>query len=236
VGGYPRLYSQKTDPSIWLGSYIQTYLERDIRTLSQIANLRVFENFLHLIAGRSGQLLDSSSVGKAVGVTHNTIRSWMSLLETSGIIFLLNPFSKNLGKRIIKTPKLYFLDTGLMCKLLDINSPNQLLTHPLYGQIFETFIVSEYYKYINNHNIGSKLYFWRNRDGLEADLVVEYQNNIDLFEVKSTQTIPENPFDKISRIRNIIQQDGKQYLIYGGKEKQNQTSGSIIPWSETPRL
>ena len=236
IGGYPRLFSSKIESSVWLGGYIQKYLERDIRTLSQISNLRVFENFLHLIAGRSGQLLDMLSLGNAIGVTHNTIRSWISLLETSGIVFLLSPYLTNLGKRVVKTPKLYFLDTGLMCKLLEISSHKQLPTHPLYGAIFETFVVSEYFKYISNHNTGSRLYFWRNRDGLEADLVVESGIKTDLYEIKSSQTVPVDPFDKTSKIRNLLKQDGKQYLIYSGKEKQNRSQGIIYPWLETPML
>lgn len=231
-GGYPRLYDKKIEIKQWLDSYVQTYLERDISLISHIENLRVFENFIHLAAGRSGQLLNLSSLAGDVGVSHNTIRSWISLLETSGIIFLLKPHHTNLNKRIIKTPKLYFVDTGLLCYLIGVNSADQLSTHPLFGNIFETFIVSEYLKNINNSQDYSRLYFWRNRDGLEADLFIEANQNINLVEIKSAQTVPESPFSHLVSIRDIIHKPGQNFLIYGGDQKQIRSEGSILPWTE----
>lgn len=231
-GGYPRLYDQKTDIPLWFGSYIQTYLERDINLISHIENLRTFENFLHLAAGRSGQLLNLSSLANDIGVSHNTIKSWLNLLETSGIIFLLKPFYTNINKRLIKTPKLYFVDTGLLCHLLGIHSFAQLPTHPLYGQIFETFVVSEYLKNIANHQLFTKIYFWRNREGLEADLVIEGAKKLTLFEIKSSQTIPIIPFGHLPNIRNLIKKEGDNILIYGGDGKQKRTNGIVLPWTQ----
>lgn len=231
-GGYPRLYDQKLEVNQWFSNYVQTYLERDISLISHISNLRSFENFLHLAAGRSGQLLSLSSLASDVGVSHNTIKSWIELLDISGIIFLLKPYHSNINKRIIKTPKLYFADTGLLCYLLGITSPNQLPTHPLYGSIFESYIVSENLKNNINGQTFSKIYFWRNREGLEADLLIENGQNFDLIEIKSSQTIPVEVFDNILKIRPLIKKTGKNILIYRGKERQNRSDGFIIPWND----
>ena len=231
-GGYPRLYDQKINVSLWFSNYVQTYLERDISLISHIENLRTFENFLHLSAGRSGQLLNLSSLANDAGVSHNTIKSWINLLETSGIIFLLKPYHTNINKRMIKTPKLYFVDTGLLCYLLGITASQQLPTHPLYGSIFETFIASESLKNITNNQKFSKMYFWRNREGLEADLLIQNGEKIDLIEIKSSQTIPNNIFGNLLKIRDIIKKIGQNILIYAGTESQKRSSGLILPWND----
>lgn len=231
-GGYPRLYEQKTDIKIWLGSYIQSYLERDVSLISTIPNLKIFDNFLHLLAGRTGQILNLSNLASDVGVTHNTIKSWVHLLEISGLIRLLSPYYVNLNKRVTKTPKLYFLDTGLVCRLLGINAPIELLSHPLVGAIFETWIVSETFKYLENHQSLAKPFFWRDRTGLKADLLLEHGERIDLFEIKSAHTIPPDYLGKLSEITKYLPKSSTLNLIYGGQTSHSRSGGNIISWHD----
>ena len=230
-GGYPRLYEQEISPLIWLNNYIQTYIDRDVSLISQITNLKTFETFLRVIAGRTGQLLNLSSLSNELGISHNTVKAWINLLETSGIVYLLQPFYSNISKRLVKTPKIYFTDTGLVCRLLGIENPNQLKTHPLYGSIFETHIVIEYLKYYLNRGISPNVYFWRDKNGLEADL---YKNipglKTEIFEIKSTQTIPEDVFGKLKQIQSTTNNNSQLNVIYGGDENQSRTSGKIISW------
>lgn len=231
-GGYPRLYDQEISPLIWLNNYIQTYIDRDVSLISQITNLKTFETFLRVIAGRTGQLLNLSSLGNELGISHNTVKAWINLLETSGIVYLLQPFFSNISKRLIKSPKIYFTDTGLVCRLLGIENSTQLNTHPLYGSIFETHIVIEYLKYYLNRGMSPNIYFWRDKKGLEADL---YKNlpgsKTEIFEIKSSQTIPENAFGKLKQIQSITNNDSQLNIIYGGNENQIRTAGKIISWS-----
>jgi len=229
-GGYPRLYDQKVSPSLWLSSYIQTYVDRDVSLLSQIENLSAFEKFVHLIAGRTGQLLNLSSLGGEVGVTHNTIKSWVSLLQTSGIIFLLQPYYANISKRLNKTPKLYFIDSGLACYLLGIRTKEQLMTHPLYGPLFETFIVSDFMKFFANKGVDQDIFFWRDQQGTEADIITMEGNNVSLYEIKSAQTVSTDIFAKLEKIQNSIPQKSNLNLIYGGEDKQSRTKGNVISW------
>lgn len=229
-GGYPRLYDQHVSPSLWLSSYTQTYLDRDVSLLSQIENLRAFEKFVHLVAGRTGQLLNLSSLGGEVGVTHNTIKSWVSLLQTSGIIFLHQPYYANISKRLNKTPKLYFVDSGLACHLLGIHTKEQLLTHPLYGSLFETFIVSEFMKFFANKGVDQDMFFWRDQQGTEADIVIIEGNKAGLYEIKSAQTIAADVFTKLETIQKVISQKVRLNLIYGGEDKQSRTKGNVISW------
>lgn len=235
AGGYPRIYEQKTDVKIWLGSYIQSYLERDVSLVSTIENLRVFDNFLHLLAGRSGQLLNLSTLASDVGVSHNTIKSWVHLLEISGLIKLLTPYYVNLNKRITKTPKVYFLDTGLVCRLLGINEPDELVTHPLIGAIFETWIISETLKYLENHQDIALPYFWRDRTGLEADLLLDRGSDMRLFEIKSAHTIPQHYLGKLMQIQKYLPKPATLNLIYGGKDSHARSDGNIISWQDLHR-
>lgn len=236
-GGYPRLYEQKISPLIWLNNYIQTYIDRDVSLISQITNLKTFETFLRIIAGRTGQLLNLSSLSNELGISHNTVKAWINLLETSGIVYLLQPFYSNISKRLIKTPKIYFTDTGLVCRLLGIENPAQLNTHPLYGSIFETYIVIEYLKYYLNRGISPNIYFWRDKKGLEADL---YKNVLgsktEIFEIKSSQTIPEDAFGKLKEIQSTTNNNSQLNIIYAGDENQSRTSGKIIGWSSLSKF
>jgi len=231
-GGYPRLYEQEISPLIWINNYIQTYIDRDVSLISQITNLKTFETFLRVIAGRTGQLINLTSLSNDLGISHNTVKSWVNLLETSGIIYLLQPYFSNISKRLIKSPKLYFTDTGLVCRLLGIENPTQLITHPLYGSIFETHIVIEYIKYYLNRGESPNIYFWRDKKGLEADLFKNISGSIsEIYEIKSSQTIPEDAFSKLKQIQSITDNNSRLNIIYGGSENQSRTNGEIISWS-----
>lgn len=171
-GFYPRIHDKHLDSFKWQENYIFTYVERDIRSLLNIKNLRTFEHFLKLSASSSGQLINLSNFSNALGISVTTVKEWISLLETSGLIFILPPYFENFSKRIVKTAKLYFVDTGLLCHLLGIREVQHLKTHPLLGSIFETFIVSECFKRFHNLGEVPPLYFWRDQVGTEIDLLV----------------------------------------------------------------
>lgn len=230
-GGYPRIYDQHISPVLWLNNYIQTYLDRDISLISQITNLPYFEKFLHLLAGRTGQLLNLSSLGNDVGVTHNTVKAWVNLLEVSGIIYILPPYFANLGKRLTKSPKLYFVDTGLACRLLGIESSAQLTTHPLLGSLFETYIVTEMLKKQLNQGLPPAFFFWRDKNGLEADICIETSNHIELYEIKSSATVPADAFNSLKQIKTYFKKNTILTLIYGGDEPQKRSDSQVIPWS-----
>ena len=172
MGFYPRIHDKHLDSEKWYENYVFTYVERDIRSLLNIRNLRTFEHFLLLCASRSGELLDYTDLSSALGIAASTVKEWISVLEASGIVFILSPYFENFSKRIVKTPKLYFVDTGLLCHLLSIKTVDHLKTHPLIGSIFETFIISECFKRF--HNLGEipRLYFWRDQTKNEIDLLI----------------------------------------------------------------
>ena len=169
-GFYPRLYDKEIDPQDFYPNYIQTYIERDVRLLQNVQNLNLFVRFMKLCAGRAGQLLNLSSLANDTGVSVNTAKSWISVLEASYILFQLRPHHANFNKRLVKTPKLYFYDAGLVCWLLGIQTPQQLETHPLRGSIFETFVVADLMKSRLNAGERSGMYFWRDSNGNEVDV------------------------------------------------------------------
>lgn len=171
-GFYPRIYDKNLDSYKWYENYVLTYVERDIRSLLNIRNLRTFENFLKLCASQSAQLMNYTTLSNSLGVSVPTIKEWISILETSGLIFILPPYFENFSKRIVKTPKIYFVDPGLLCFLLSIRTVEHLKSHPLLGSIFETFIVGECFKRFYNLGETPQLYFWRDQSGNEIDLLI----------------------------------------------------------------
>ena len=172
-GFFPRLYSESMDPKRYYQNYVKTYLERDVRQLKNIGDLTLFRNFLMMCAGRTGQLMNYSSLGNDLGITHNTVKSWLTVLETSNIVYLLRPFYENFGKQIVKSPKIYFCDTGLLCFLLSIERPDSISYHYLKGGIFENFIIGEFLKQRYNQGLDGNLYFWRDKLGREVDLLLD---------------------------------------------------------------
>lgn len=230
TGMYPRIHDKKLDPVKWLENYVITYIERDIRSIVNIENLRLFEIFIKTIASHSGQLLNYAAIANTVGISQPTVKKWLSLLETSGIIFFLQSYHKNYNKRLIKTPKLYFIDTGLLCFLLSIRSPKELKGHPLYGNIFETFIISELYKRMAHTGTRPPLYFWRDRTGNEVDCLIEIGQTLIPLEIKAARTV--NP-EFITNIKKFfaLSMIRKGMVLYGGDHTVGTTSNiPAIPW------
>lgn len=230
-GMYPRLHKNNISPTEFYRDYVDTYVTRDLRKLLEVNNLSKFMTFLRLIAGRSGQLVNLQSLGNDAGVDHTTVKRWLSILETSYIIFLLQPHHKNFNKRLIKAPKLFFLDTGLMCYLLRIKNVDELQHHPLIGSIFETFIFTELYKNFSHSNEKLPLYFWRDRTGNEVDFLIDRGLDLLPIEVKSSQTLSSSLLKNIKHwlsLKDNSQKNGA--LIYGGNEWRLSENIQTIPW------
>ncbi len=230
-GCYPRIYDMGLNPTEALSFYVNTYVERDLRTLLNVKDLSRFETFLKLCAGRTGQLLNMSSLGNECGVNHNTIKNWLSILEASFLIKLLPPYFKNFNKRLIKAPKLYFLDTGLACFLLGIQNQSHLESHPLRGALFETFVVTELLKKRFNQGQMDNLYFFRDNKGNEVDVIMDYGINVRAIEIKSSQTINQSFFKGLRYFRKLCNQ-GSQLLIYGGVENRQQEGVDVLGWRD----
>lgn len=229
-GFYPPLYTQSVTPERWFSSYIQTYLERDVRDLKLVLDLSLFQLFVQLCAGRIGQILNLSSLANDCGISVNTASSWIALLEASYIIFTLKPHHKNFSKRLIKSPKIYFYDTGLACALLKI-MPDQLSTHYLRGGLFENMILSDLHKDFYNRGMRPNIYFWRDHVGHEVDCIIEHGTNLVPIEIKSGMTVGTDFFDGLSYWNALAQADPKQgFVVYVGSERQSWGKGTVISW------
>ncbi len=216
-GMYPRIHDKNLNPRRWIESYLETYVERDVRSLVNVNDLRTFENFLKISASYSGQLLNYAGISNHIGVSQPTVKKWLSVLETSGIIFILPPHYRNYSKRIVKTPKLYYTDTAVLCYLLSIKSTEHLKSHPLYGNIFETFIISEFCKRIMHIGEKPSLYFWRDKTGNEIDLIVEDGLTLTPFEIKLSRTFSSSFFENIERWFALKGNNNKKgFCIYAG--------------------
>lgn len=231
-GLYPPLYDRKIQPKFWFSDYIMTYLERDVRQQLNIQNLTTFQRFLQLCAARTGQLLNLSSLANDCGVTHNTAKSWLSVLEASYVLYLLPPHHKNFNKRLMKAPKLYFYDTGIAAQLLGIQSPQQIATHPLRGELFETWVVGEFIKNRFNQGLLSNLYFWREHHGHEIDLLIEQGNKLIPIEIKSGQTLTSDYFKQIDYWHRVSQSGEEAWLIYGGQDSQHRKKVRAVGWAD----
>ena len=232
-GGYPRIFDRGISPSEWLRSYVATYIERDVRTISNVGDLVTFQRFVELCAGRTAQLVNYSSLADDCGVSQPTVRAWLSVLETSFIVFRLPPFHSSLRRRLVKMPKLHFYDSGLACWLLGIRTAQQLRSHPLRGAIFETWVVSEVAKHRMNRGETGGLSFYRDRDGAEVDLVIEGPSGLTLVEAKSAETASSSLFDGARRVRRHLAGAGRPcdvVVVYGGGRAQRRTDGSLVPW------
>ena len=233
TGGYPRIFDRQLDPADWLRSYVATYLERDVRTISNVGDLATFQRFVELCAGRTAQLLNHSSLANDCGISQPSAKAWLGILEASFIVFRLQAFHANLRKRLVKMPKLYFYDTGLVCWLLGIREPGQLRSHPLRGAIFETWVVSETMKHRTNLGKAGGLSFYRDSNGAEVDLVIEQPDNVALVEAKSSATASSSLFNGTKRVRQHIGHLFRSCdvaVVYGGDEFQEHADGRLIPW------
>lgn len=230
-GFYPRIYARSLDPSEALSFYVSTYLERDVRQMIQVTDLSAFGSFLQLCAGRCAQLLNLSALSNELGLTHPTIRRWISILEASHIIKLLRPWHANIGKRLVKTPKLYFLDTGLASHLLGIERDEQVKTHPLRGALFENLIVAEALKQRFNVGRPDNLYFYQDHQGREVDLLLEYAEGFDCFEIKSARTIQTDFFRGLDTFEHDAGRARHRHLVYAGIDGRTEKKTRIVPWS-----
>jgi uncharacterized protein len=232
AGFYPRIHDKKLNPTEALSFYLSTYIERDVRQILSVMNLDRFSSFIRLCAGRTGQLLNMQSIGGECGVTHNTVKSWLSVLQASGIIKLLHPWHANIGKRLVKTPKLYFIDTGLACLLLGIHRPAHLFGHPLRGALFETFVVSEALKQHAHAGLPDRLCFFRDNHGNEVDLLGESGSELVAWEIKSAMTLSSDFFKGLKMLEASGVGLKSQGLVYGGDRKMTRQGVGIIPWSQ----
>lgn len=230
-GFYPRIYDQNIRAEIFYRNYISTYIEKDIRQLKNITNIDNFIKFLKILAGRTGQELNLSTISDECGISHNTVKEWTSILEASFIVYRIRPFHKNYNKRIVKNPKLYFTDTGLVCNLLGIRKKVDVDYHFLKGNIFETFIMNEFIKY--NLNYGEKLeyYFWRDNHKKELDLIIDKGTCHYGIEIKSSETVQEKYFSGLNYwIKLTGNKPSSMYLVYGGNENMIRNGMNVVSW------
>jgi len=232
AGGYPRIFDRRLSPSDWLGSYVATYIERDVRTITRVGDLVTFQRFVELCAGRTSQLLNLSALATDAGISQPTAKEWLSVLETSFIAFRLPPLHANIRKRLVKMPKLHFYDTGLVCWLLGIREPQQLRNHPLRGAIFETWVVSEIMKHRTNQGEHGGLFFYRDQHGTEADLVLEHGDHVTVVEAKAGQTVSDDMLGPARRITSALKALGRAetIVIHGGRTGQTRQYARILPW------
>jgi predicted AAA+ superfamily ATPase len=232
-GGYPALYAHDIAPTDWFASYVATYVERDVRQVLRVQDLSSFQRFLRLCAGRTGQLLNLSALGEEAGIAHSTARAWLSLLEASYLLYLLPPYHRNFGKRLVKTPKLYFFDTGLAAWLLGLRTADSLALHPMRGALFENFVVGEFVKARYNAGQPADLYFWRDNNGLEADLVFEDGTWLQTVEIKSGATVTVDTIRAGQRSNRFAPDATREpWLIHGGSDSYQRSGVRVIGWRD----
>jgi uncharacterized protein len=236
-GLYPPIHDRGLDPQKWYADYVQTYIERDVRSLLNVRDLSAFQLFLKMCAARCGQLINLSGLASDCGITHNTAKEWISILEASYIMFRLMPYFDNLGKRLVKTPKLYFYDSGLATYLLGIKTPEQLSVHAHRGAIFETFIASEIVKSSYHRAETPSLYFWRDRSGNEIDFLIDRGSDLLPIEAKSGKTVASDWFDSLKNWRTFAGKRAKQCLLfYGGDETYSREGVIVTSWRKAGQL
>ena len=229
-GFYPPIYDQQLPYDEWIPNYIRTYIERDVRQIKNITDLLVFERFMRLLAGRTGQELNYTSLSVEAGVDVKTIQSWIGILESSFIIFMLRPFYKNFNKTIVKRPKLYFYDSAIACSLLQIRTINHLINHPLRGALFECFMIAEVVKKQMNGGKEFELYFWRDKTGREIDLIIDTPSETIPVEIKAGKTVHQEFFKNIRYWLNLSgEKNGK--VLYAGDTEQKRSEGiEVVCW------
>jgi uncharacterized protein len=236
-GSYPKIYAQQIDPEKLYANYIRIYIERDVRQIKNIADLTLFQRFIQLCAGRIGQVLNVSSLGNDCGIDHKTASAWLSLLEASYIIFLLYPYYKNLGKRLIKSPKLYFVDTGVACSLINIRSPEALIHHYLRGGLIESFIISDLFKQYYNLDRRPSLYFWRDYHGNKIDCILEEALYVTPIEIKGGKTVAFDYFKQFKYWKEIATLlPSRTFVIYAGSENRSWPEAKVLSWKSAGTL
>lgn len=236
-GFYPALYDRKISPGVFYSNYVQTYVNRDVTELLTVRDLRQFQNFLSLCAVRAGQLLNLSALANEAGISQPTAKSWLSALESSYITFQLYPYHKNFSKRVVKTPKLYFYDSGLLAFLLKIKNRETLLTHPVKGALFENMIIAEYHKQMHHGYQNQSPWFWRDNHGDEVDLLLDQGLNLDVFEIKASETVLTENFKGLTKFEQISDIPlNTKGLINTGDLNQKRSHGQVISWRDFPKF
>ena len=240
-GAYPRIYDRGIPASQWLADYTATYVQRDVRQVINVSDLQAFSGFLKLCAGRTAQEINLSKLGSDSGVSHNTARSWLSVMETSYIIHRLPAWHTNIRKQVVKAPKLHFFDSGLVCYLLGIREPKQLRLHPLRGAIFESWVVSEIYKSFVHSGLRPSLFHYREARGPEIDLLIERGEELELVEIKSGATTSSDFFKNLKRFSDRMKGAGKKrplrsHVVYGGEDSQKRSDAQVLSWRHIQRL
>jgi uncharacterized protein len=237
AGGYPRIHDRHVPAERWLADYVTTYVERDVRQVLNIGDLAAFATFLRLCAAHTGQVVNLAALGGACGVSHNTARSWLSVLEACYIAFRLQPWHRNLKKQLTKAPKLHFFDSGLACHLLGLRRPSDLVHHPLRGAVFESWVVAEAYKHRINRGLAPDLCYFRDHKGFEVDLVAEAGSSVVLVEAKSGKTVADDFFAPLRRMRDLIDGDRSRAktecrVVYGGDSGQRRSDVTVVSWRD----
>ncbi len=237
-GFYPRIYSEKLEPYDVYPNYIQTYIERDVRQLSNIGDLHAFQKFMALCAGRIGQQLNLTDIATNCSISVPTANKWLSILEAGYIVYILQPYHKNYNKRLTKSPKLYFYDTGLACSLLGITSPSIISVSPFRGHIFENLIIGDLCKQYFNQGKRPPLYFWREQNGrIEIDCIIDQATKLNAIEIKSSETTTSAFLDALAEWNELSKTNPEDnYLIYAGKYNQKRSRGNVMSWQSIGTL
>lgn len=231
IGGYPEVVSNPEVSEYWYGDYVKTYVERDVRRIINVQDLSIFQKFMKLCAGRTGSILNKSSLANDVGISEKSCTRWLSLLEQSGIIILLKPYHNNFNKRQIKSPKIFFTDTGLCLHLLGIKRQEYISTHPLLGGIVETYVVAEIYKHFLNNGLDTDFYYWRDQNGNEVDIIIDVGPSKQLaIEIKAGQTISNTMLSTLTKW-SAMAENAELILLYGGTQYQTRQGVNILPIS-----
>lgn len=235
-GFYPALYTRDVEPSLFYSRYLATYVERDARLIKNIQNLSQFQKFMGLLSGRVGQVVNVSALANDTGISPNTAEDWISILEASYIVYRLQPYYKNIGKRLIKSPKIYFYDTGVLCSLLNLSSVNELMNHFAVGSIFENFIISEFKKEISETNRSVQIYFYRDNHGNEIDLIIDTGGNLIPIEIKSSTTFSKTFFKGFEYWKKHVDETTQGFVVYGGEDSQKIQDHEIISWMNLQKV
>jgi len=240
-GAYPRIYDQNIPAHQWLADYTATYVQRDVRQVINVGDLQTFSGFLKLCSGRTSQEINLTAIGNDAGASHNTIRSWLSVLETSYIIHRLPALHTSVRKQVAKAPKLHFFDSGLACYLLGIREPGQLYHHPLRGAIFESWVVSEIFKAHVHSGLQPRIFHYRETRGIEIDLLIEQFEGLDAVEIKSGATISRDFFKNLERFSDRMKstterQPLRKNIVYGGDKSQKRSTVQVFSWRDMQQL
>jgi predicted AAA+ superfamily ATPase len=232
-GGYPRIFDKNIDTIDYFPNYIQTYIERDIRSIVRVQDLSLFKKFVFMLAHHVGQLVNFNHFSKELGVDIKTIQRWFSILETSYIIFTLKPWHKNFEKRLVKSPKLYFYDTGLVSYLLGIENAEELILSNYKGSLFENYAVTEILKAYKNNGISGQFHFWRDSNGNEIDLIIERGNKLKIIEIKASETVKSDFLKSLHYLDQFLSDYNVQHFLFNtGNETQTRSNEIILSWKE----